>query len=443
MSASAEPDTAPRRTRGRAAALGWTTSAYFGEGLPYSVLHQLATEYLTAIGAPAAQVAYTSWFHVPVTLKPVFSPLLDLVGTKRGWTIATQLLFGLVLGGLALWLGPAAPPSWATFWAVLIALSVVHALHDIACDGFYMTALDSRGQALYSGTRQAAYRAAMYVGGAALVLLAAPERELGPLGSAGVPHWSLAFGLAGALMILTGLVNALVLPRVDEPHATRAGGAREPFWATYRAFFAQPGVALVLAFALTYRLGDTMTSTMSPVLLRELGVTLEERGLLRSVSLTSTIGGSVVAGWLLARGGLERWIRPFTWVMAVPWYLAVAALKPPLWGIGLAIVLEQLSGSLAGTAATVFLMRRCRRSFSASHYAFFTALVSLGSTMSGGFSGHLYELVGRVPYFALTLVASAPALWLVTRIPLAAVDDAAQPRADASAGARAETRASA
>jgi PAT family beta-lactamase induction signal transducer AmpG len=68
--------------------LGWTTSAYFGEGLPYSILHMLLTEYLTAIGAPASEVGYTSWFHVPVTAKPLWSPILDLVGTKRGWTIA-------------------------------------------------------------------------------------------------------------------------------------------------------------------------------------------------------------------------------------------------------------------------------------------------------------------------------------------------------------------
>jgi PAT family beta-lactamase induction signal transducer AmpG len=425
---SAAPEPAPSSpgspTAGeRALQLGWTSSAYFGEGLPYSVLHQLVTEYLTAIGAPASEVAYTSWFHVPVTLKPLWSPAIDLVGTKRGWTVSLQVLFGLGLGALALWLGPGVPGSWPLFWLALAALAVVHAMHDIACDGFYMLALDARGQALYSGTRQAAYRAAMYVGGAALVLLASPERDLGALGAAGASHWPVAFGVAAALMVLTGLLNAGILPRPAEPHAVRADGRREPFWATYRAFFAQPGVWLMLVFALTYRLGDTMTSTMSPVLLRELGVTLEQRGLLRSIALTATIGGSVVAGWLLGRGGLERWLVPFTWLMAVPWYLGVAVVRPSLWGIGVAIVLEQLAGSLAGTAATVLLMRRCRRAFSASHYAFFTALVSLGSTLSGGLSGHLYELVGRVPYFALTVVASVPALVLVTRVPLAVLDD--------------------
>lgn len=412
----------------RARELAWTSSAYFGEGLPYSILHQLVTEYLTAIGAPARMVGYTSWFHVPVTAKPLWSPLVDLVGTKRGWTIAMQLLMALGVAGLAVWLGPdggprhAGPPSWVGFWVVLGVIAVLHAMHDIACDGFYMLALDSRGQALYSGTRQAAFRAAMYVGGAALVLLAAPATGLGALAPSGVSHWQLAFFVASGLLFATGLVNAVTLPRVKEPHATKRDGTREPFWTTYKAFFAQPRVEVLLAFALTYRLGDTMTSSMSSVLLRDLGVSLEERGLLRSVALTTTIGGSVLAGALLARGGLERWLRPFTWCMAVPWYLGIAVLRPPLWGIGVAVVLEQLAGSLAGTASTVLLMRRCRRSFSASHYAFFTALVSLGSTMSGAFSGHLYEALGPVRFFVVTLVASVPALLLVRSVPTDVVD---------------------
>ena len=401
--------------------LAWTTSAYFGEGLPFSVLHQLITEYLTAIGASPSEVAATSWFHVPVTAKPLWSPLIDLVLTKRTWTASLQVLFGLGLAGLAAWMHltaaqSGAPASWVVFWVVLGFLAITHAMHDIACDGFYMLALDGRGQALYSGTRQAAYRAAMYVGGALLVYLASPTRDLGMFGEAGTSHWPFVLALAASLMVSVGLLNAWLMPHVDESAILKQEGGKQPFWAPYRTFFQQPHVALVLAFALTYRLGDTMTSTMSSVLLRDQGFTLDDRALLRSISLTVTIGGSVLAGYLLARGGLERWFRPFTWVMAIPWYLVVAIVHPPLWGVAICVVLEQLCGALAGTAATVFLMRRCRRAFSASHYAFFTALVSLGSTLSGAFSGKLYELVHPVPYFVLTLVASIPALMLVRQM---------------------------
>lgn len=412
----------------RSRELAWTSSAYFGEGLAYAVLHQFFTEYLAAIGAAPSHVGSTSWLHVPVTLKPVWSPLVDRVGTKRAWTLALEFAFGIGLLALASWLGPGAPPSWVLFWTALGVLAIVHATHDIACDGLYLLALDARGQALYAGTRQAAYRAAMYVGGAGLVLVASPSRDLsflvGAAGEPGASHWPLALALGGVLMVATSLTNAVLLPRVAEPRTDRSDGTREPFWVAYQSFAQQPALVRVLVFALTYRLGDAMTSAMSPVLLRELGVSLEERGLLRTLAITTSIGGSVLAGALLARGSLERWFAPFTWAMAMPWHLGVAIVRPPLWGIALAVALEQLTGSLAGTAATVFLMRRSRRAFSASHYAFFTAIVSLGSSLAGALSGHLYERVGAVPYFLLTVVASLPALVLVRRVPLEPLDGA-------------------
>ena len=56
------------------------------------------------------------------------------------------------------------------FWLPWLALAVVHATHDIACDGFYLQALDKKDQALYSGTRLGAYRLAMIVGSSALVV---------------------------------------------------------------------------------------------------------------------------------------------------------------------------------------------------------------------------------------------------------------------------------
>src|ERR1022692_1668658 len=182
-------------------ALLWTSTTYFGEGLPWSFLHQMGTEYLTAIGASATQIGSTSLLHLAVTFKFVWSPFLDLFGRKRTWLWVLQIALGLGMFVVA-----ALSPSrnLAAFWVVLSALAVVHATHDIACDGFYLQALDTKGQALYSGTRLAAYRLAMIVGSSVLVVLA------------GRTSWLLGFGAAGVLMILTAIVNAIVMPRPPE-----------------------------------------------------------------------------------------------------------------------------------------------------------------------------------------------------------------------------------
>src|SRR5690606_1038253 len=96
-----EPDGEPKAGhRGRT--LAWTSSTYFGEGLPWSILHQIAAEYLTAIGMRPAQVGYTAWLHGTTMLKFLWSPIVDLFGSLRQWMIAMQALMGIGVGVLAL-----------------------------------------------------------------------------------------------------------------------------------------------------------------------------------------------------------------------------------------------------------------------------------------------------------------------------------------------------
>lgn len=387
---------AEERTRARD--LAWTTTAYFGEGLPFSFLHQLVTEYLTSIGAPPSVIGYTSWFHGSVALKPLWGPSVDHSGRRRALMVGLQLVIAAgMLGSAALVSG--GHDGWP-FAIALAVIAVLHAVHDTACDGFYIVALPKDAQARYSGTRIAAFRTAMYVGSGALVILAART------------SWPLALATCGAIMGVTGAVNGALVPRVDEPQGAGEAGAVRAWLASYRSFFTQPQALLVFVFVFTYRLGDIMTFAMSPALLRDLHMDTEARGVLRSLGLTSSIVGSILAGWLLARGGLRRWLVPFTYFMAVPFYLVLAVLRPGFWSIALVVVVEQFAGALAGIALPVFLMSRVRREFSASHYALFSALVALCSTAAGGLSGHLDEAVGHEIYFALCLVASVPALAL-------------------------------
>src|SRR3984957_17315696 len=198
-------------------ALLWTSTTYFGEGLPWSFLHQMGTEFLTAIGASKTQIGSTSLLHLAGTFKFAWSPALDLFGKRRTWLWVLQLVLGLGMFAVA-----AVAPSrnLTAFWLVVSALAIVHATHDIACDGFYLQALDKHDQALYLGTRLGAYRLGMVVGSAGLVVLA------------GKTSWLWGFGAAGVLMILTAVVNAAIMPhppergqsQLDAPPHAAAGG---------------------------------------------------------------------------------------------------------------------------------------------------------------------------------------------------------------------------
>jgi PAT family beta-lactamase induction signal transducer AmpG len=397
-------------------ALLWTSTTYFGEGLPWSFLHQMGTEFLTAIGASKTQIGSTSLLHLAVTFKFAWSPALDLFGKRRTWLWVLQLVLGLGMFGVA-----AVAPSrnLTAFWLMVSALAIVHATHDIACDGFYLQALDKRGQALYSGTRLGAYRLAMIVGSSLLVVLA------------GKTSWLWGFAAAGVLMILTAVVNAAIMPHPPELAPTdqvapdgRPRPAGIAYVDAFRSFITQPQAALVLSFMLFYRLGDIMMFAMSKPLLRDLGVDTAHRGLLNGLGTGASILGVVLGGAFVARRGLARALVPLIYIqnLGIPLYIGMAVWKPHLGAIMAIVLVEQLVGGFGMAGATVFLMQRCRRTFSASHFAMATSVVSLASTFSGYASGPLNERLGHPLFFTVAFLASIPSLVLVLLVPKTSIE---------------------
>jgi PAT family beta-lactamase induction signal transducer AmpG len=395
----------------------WTSTLYFGEGLPWTFLHQMGTEFLTNIGASMTQISATSWLHFAVTFKFVWSPVVDLFGKKRTWVWVMQVVLGLGMLAIA----PIAPIAAAgrlwLFWLAMSLFAILHATHDIACDGFYLQALNKHDQALYVGTRNAAYRAALYVGSWFLVALAARR------------NWTTAFGLAGIIMIATAIVNALVMPNPPKPGAMEtarmsAAARRAAFWEAYRTFLKQPKAGLVLSLMFFYRLGDIMMGAMSKGLLRDIGVDLAHRATLNGITFWASIGGALIGSGLIARIGFERCLVPLTYIqnLAIPLYVGLAVFKPHFAGVVAIVIAEQVASGIGTASHSVFLMRRSKAAFSASHYAFATAVVSAGSAVAGGLSGPLNQAVGHTWAFTLAFVASWPSLILVLFVPKTSVD---------------------
>ncbi len=404
-------------------ALLWTSTSYFGEGLPWSFLHQMATEFLTQIRASNTQIGATSALHLAVTFKFVWSPLVDLFGRLRTWIIALEIILGIgmiVVGSVA------SPNALPLFWTLLAIVAVIHATHDIACDGFYLKALDRHDQALYSGVRTAAYRLAMLVGSGALVYLAARA------------GWKVGFSACGLVMIAVALINAAVLPHPPGDNAKdrrreRSAGTQMTavdFLEAFKTFLTQPQAVRVISFMFLYRVGDIMMFNMSKPLLRDIGVGLSARALLNTVGIFSFIVSSLLGGAIIARRGFDRCFVPMTYFQnfTILLYVLMAAVAPPFPVVLAIVVTEQFASGIGNAAHVVFLMRRTRSAFSASHYAFATAVVSLGSTVSGFLAGPLNTKVGHVWFFTCSFLASVPGLILVWFVPRGDVDAGRQPR---------------
>ena len=260
----------------------WIPTLYFAEGIPYVVVMSVSVVLYKNLNVSNTEIAlYTSWLYLPWVIKPLWSPIVDLFGTKRRWIFLLQFVIGAALAGVALTVPTThfLRLTLAVFW--LMAFS--SATHDIAADGFYMLALPSHLQAAFVGVRSTFYRLAMIAGQGGVVFLAGfLQQRFGSVTHA----WSLVFFVIAALFALAAAYHAWALPRPAIDHADstqRAVAAR--FATVFVEFFRRPDIGPVLAFLLLYRFAEAqLLKLVTPFLLdrREvggLGLTTEQQGL--------------------------------------------------------------------------------------------------------------------------------------------------------------------
>ncbi|MBQ2519629.1 MAG: MFS transporter, partial [Bacteroidaceae bacterium] len=149
----------------------WVPSLYLGESLPYAAVMLMSVVLYQEMGLSDTQIAlYTSWLGLPWVIKPLWSPFIDTLRTKRWWVLAMQLLIGAALGMVALTLPTAMWLKASLALFMLVAFS--SATHDISADGFYILGLTNRQQELFVGVRNTFYRIGMVLGQGGLVMLA-------------------------------------------------------------------------------------------------------------------------------------------------------------------------------------------------------------------------------------------------------------------------------
>jgi MFS transporter, PAT family, beta-lactamase induction signal transducer AmpG len=396
----------------------WIPTLYFGQGIPYVVVMTLSVVMYKNLGVSNTEIAlYTSWLYLPWVIKPLWSPLVDLLGRKRLWIAALQFAIGTALAAVALTLpGPQfLRLTLAVFWLMAFA----SATHDIAADGFYMLALPQKTQAAFVGVRSTFYRLAMIAGQGGLVFLAGrlAERTGDP-----VAAWQWVFVLLGASFGLLSAWHLWALPRpaLDQP-APRSGRLWADFVAVFAAFFRRDDILRVLAFLLLYRFAEAqLLKLVTPFLLDPvsaggLGLKTAEVGIAYgTVGVVALTAGGLLGGWVISRGGLDRLLWPLIICMHVPngVFVALAMTQPDSLGIvSAAIAVEQFGYGLGFTAYMVYMLMVAASNdnpHKTAHYALCTGFMALGMMLPGMAAGWLQDRLGYTAFFVWVCIATLP-----------------------------------
>lgn len=403
----------------------WLPSLYFTQGLPYVVVMTLAVVLYKRLGLSNTEIAlYTSWLYLPWVIKPLWSPIVELFGRKRNWIVALEFTVGLALASVALTLPLAAGWQWslALFWLIAFA----SATHDIAADGFYMLALDEREQAAFVGIRSTFYRLAMITGQGGLIYAAGTLEVLtGQVAWA----WSVVFSAAASAILCLALWHARRLPRPveDAPLASDHRRARlAEAWGIFRRFFARSDIVLVVAFLLTFRLGEAqLLKLLTPFLLDArsaggLALTTQEVGVIYGgIGIGCLTVGGILGGLIIARIGLVRAMLPMMLAVNGPnlLYVVLAVLQPESrLAVTATVAVEQFGYGFGFAAYLMFMIHVAQGATKTAHYAICTGFMALGMMLPGLWSGWLQESLGYPLFFAWVCLCALPSLFLAPRL---------------------------
>lgn len=395
----------------------WVPTLYFAEGLPYVAVMTLSLVMYKRMGISNTEIAlYTSWLNLPWVIKPLWSPFIDLLKTKRWWIVTMQMLLGAGLAGIAFTI----PTdhffqiTLAVFW--LVAFS--SATHDIAADGFYMLGLNSHQQALFVGIRSTFYRFATIAGQGVLIMLAGfLEKSSGKIDYA----WSVTFFILAGVILALWLYHSFLLPRPSDDCPARSDihtrNILHGFAETITSFFRKKQVSVAILFMLLYRLPEAQLAKMSiPFLLDPaekggLGMTTAQIGLSQgTIGIIGLTLGGILGGIAVARHGLRRWLWPMVWAISLPDIVYVYmsyALPSNLWLINSCIFVEQFGYGFGFTAYMLYLIYFSQEGkHKTAHYAICTAFMALGMMLPGMIAGWMQETLGYQLFFIWIMICT-------------------------------------
>jgi PAT family beta-lactamase induction signal transducer AmpG len=394
----------------------WVPTLYFAEGVPYVAVMTISVIIYKRLGLSNADITlYTSWLYLPWVIKPLWSPFVDMLRTKRWWILVMQILIAAALAGVAFTI----PGPWwlqgslAFFW--LLAFS--SATHDIAADGFYMLGLEQHEQAYFVGIRSTFYRIATIFSSGLLVGLAGVLQVL----TRSIAYaWSLVFYLIAGLFIALWLYHSWALPRPSEDNHRMQKSAKDimnEFWNTLVTFFKKPQVWIGICFMLFYRMPEGLLAKVSALFLVDkmanggLGLSDVEFGMVQgTVGVIGLTLGGILGGIVASRDGLKRWLWPMVMAITIPDLVYVYlsyAMPSSLLIINICIFLEQFGYGFGFSAYMLYLIYYSQGEHKTAHYALCTAFMALSMMIPGLFAGALQEAVGYQVFFLVVVVCCA------------------------------------
>ena len=373
------------------------------------------------MGMPNGMLAlYTSLLYLPWVIKPLWSPFVDIIKSKRWWIVTMQILMTVAMlalpcllpqtTGEAIVQTPLFFATLALFWVTAFA----SATHDIAADGFYMLGLDSGTQAEFVGIRSTFYRLSSIFGQGVLVALAGfLDNHTGDVHMA----WKVTLLASATLFACITIYHTWSLPRPASDQMSSSTTVKDifnDFGRTFATFFKKKYVLTALLFMLLYRLPEAfLVKMMNPFLLDAqvdggLGLSTESVGIIYgTIGVAALTAGGILGGFAASRWGLKKSLWPMALALTLPClsFVFLAAIQPSnIYLISSCVALDQFGYGFGFTAYMLYLIYFSEGQFKTAHYSLCTAFMALSMMLPGMVAGYVQEALGYTTFFGFVMI---------------------------------------
>lgn len=403
----------------------WIPTAYFAMGLPFIAIAQASVLMFKSFGISDSLIAFwTSLIMLPWTLKPLWSPILEMFKTKKHFVVATQLVTGFTFALVALSL------PLDNFFTYSIALLAVVAFsgatHDIATDGVYLSVLSGKEQAKYIGWQGASYNLAKILTAGAFVYLAGILEEC-----FGVLHaWMAVMLTYAVIMISLALYHINMLPSGGNA-SSEVASLKDGFttlWDVIKTFFQKKYIGWFIGFIILYRLTEGFAIKIAPLFFKAaiedggLGLSTSQIGIIYGIfGSAAFVLGSILAGYYISARGLKKSLFSLVCIFNIQFiiYALLAIYRPEnLFIIGSAVVVEYFVYGFGFVGLMLFMMQQVAPGkYKMAHYAFATGIMNLGIMLPGMLSGFMSDWLGYKLFFICILVVVIPSLLAAKFVP--------------------------
>jgi PAT family beta-lactamase induction signal transducer AmpG len=382
-------------------------------GLPITLIISTLKAVLLEKGFDLKTIGFFSLVYLPYSLKIFIAPLVDTkslpffsksMGRKKSWIVATQILLAIA----TFFLGVATINHNLTLLASLALLvAIISATQDTVINGYRIEMVAKEDQGLASTFYIYGYYLGMMISGALA------------LGLAEFIAWELVYGLMAVTILFLSLLTLFIdnIKKNQQEINEKNNNIKEWFIlaviSPIKDLLKHQSWLFILAFIISFKLGDAYMGSMTLPFLLEIGFSkIEIAKIVKTFGLFATLFGIFFGGYFSKKVGLNKslWIAVFAQMFSNLSFYFLAKIGSDVDALYLVIFIENFCSGFGSTIFVAYLSNLCSLNFSATQYAILDSMASFARSFLTSSAGIVAQKIGWLEFFIFTTFLASPAL---------------------------------